>query len=173
MFSEPFFDTSLLPWHSLRLVYHLKSWTALLSKEVVILPSSMSISAVLVQFRDLWKIRAPLNSCCGFSMQPFDEVWIFLIQNCFLSLYQFYFSSVCICRFILSFMLFVISLFLLFLLPFIFYLYSFFLIHFWFSANSYIAVCLFLLCIKFEFFFFIYVILAAYNIFHFLWFSFF
>lgn len=74
VFCEPYFETSVLPWHSLQFLYQLKSCSHLLAKNAAVLPQKMTIWGLPVQFRDLWKIRYPLDNCCGFDMKPFDEV---------------------------------------------------------------------------------------------------
>lgn len=74
VFSEPYVNTTILPWHNLHYAYVLKELKPFLKENVKILPSKMSIKAIAVQFTDLHKIRKPLGSCEGFTMQPFDEL---------------------------------------------------------------------------------------------------
>ncbi|XP_064110806.1 protein arginine N-methyltransferase 7-like isoform X2 [Macrobrachium nipponense] len=74
VFSEPFFTTTLLPWHSLYCWYMRNSCLHLMADGATILPSSVSIWGLPVQFRDLWKIRAPLHHVNGFNMNIFDNL---------------------------------------------------------------------------------------------------
>ncbi|KAL7641061.1 UNVERIFIED_CONTAM: hypothetical protein RMT77_008198 [Armadillidium vulgare] len=74
VFCEPFFETSILPWHPLQFLYQLKSCSHLLAENAVVLPQEMTLWGLPVQFRDLWKIRYPLDTCCGFDMKPFDKL---------------------------------------------------------------------------------------------------
>lgn len=73
-FSEPYFSTSLLPWHSLYCWYLRNSMQHLLAENAISLPKKMTIWGVPVQYRDLWKIRAPLHECNGFKMEIFDSL---------------------------------------------------------------------------------------------------
>lgn len=73
--SEPFFSFSLLPWH------HLHFWALrhslgplLLRPEAVTLPRTFALYGVAVQFRDLWKIRAPIGQAEGFQLDAFDRL---------------------------------------------------------------------------------------------------
>lgn len=74
VFSEPFFTTSLLPWHSLYFWYLRNNCRHLLADGVISVPAAMTIWGLPVQFRDLWKIRAPLHQCNGFKMDIFDNM---------------------------------------------------------------------------------------------------
>ncbi|KAK7070765.1 Protein arginine N-methyltransferase 7 [Halocaridina rubra] len=74
VFSEPFFTTSLLPWHSLYCWYMRNSGLHLIADGAVSLPCAVTIWGLPVQFRDLWKIRAPLHQCNGFKMDIFDNL---------------------------------------------------------------------------------------------------
>ncbi|CAL4105088.1 unnamed protein product, partial [Meganyctiphanes norvegica] len=73
-FSEPFFSTSLLPWHSLYCWYLRNSMLHLLAENALSMPKKMTVWGVPVQYRDLWKIRAPLHECNGFKMDIFDSL---------------------------------------------------------------------------------------------------
>jgi protein arginine N-methyltransferase 7 len=69
--AEPFFHTSHLPWHNIQLWYRLQrlkdSW-GILSPNAKRLPVAAKILAVGVEFKDLWKIRAPLGDVLGFDL---------------------------------------------------------------------------------------------------------
>ncbi|XP_041375692.1 protein arginine N-methyltransferase 7-like isoform X2 [Gigantopelta aegis] len=75
--SEPYFTSSLVPWHNLYYHYAVGHLAPLMSSSVTVLPVSMTIKAVGMQFSDLWKIRAPVGNCEGFDLHIFDQ----LIQN--------------------------------------------------------------------------------------------
>ncbi|KAK3862916.1 hypothetical protein Pcinc_031254 [Petrolisthes cinctipes] len=73
-FSEPFFSTSLLPWHSLYCWYMRNSCIHLMDSSATRIPSSVTIWGLPVAYRDLWKIRSPLHQCNGFKMDIFDKL---------------------------------------------------------------------------------------------------
>ncbi|KAG7162057.1 arginine N-methyltransferase 7-like [Homarus americanus] len=73
-FSEPFFSTSLLPWHSLYCWYMRNTCLHLLAPGAIRTPGTVTIWGLPVQYRDLWKIRAPLHQCNGFKMDIFDKL---------------------------------------------------------------------------------------------------
>ena len=66
---EPHFSISSLPWHNLFYWYMLKSLTS-----KTISPLKATVWALPVQFKDLWKIRSPLNEVEGFNVKYFDEI---------------------------------------------------------------------------------------------------
>lgn len=72
--AEPFFSSSILPWHNLQFWYIRDRLLEVLPKNVKIIPSSAKFYIMAVQFKDLWKIRAPVQSVEGFSLKPFDEI---------------------------------------------------------------------------------------------------
>nr|KAI8762043.1 protein arginine N-methyltransferase 7 [Biomphalaria glabrata] len=72
--AEPFLQAALLPWEHLYFWYALHYLKSLLSENVVILPESMTVKAMAVQFRDLHKIRAPVGICEGFDISEFDQL---------------------------------------------------------------------------------------------------
>ncbi|XP_050700027.1 protein arginine N-methyltransferase 7-like [Eriocheir sinensis] len=74
VFSEPFFSTSLLPWHALYCWYARNSCLHLLGPSPHLLPGRLTLWGLPVRYRDLWKIRAPLRECNGFTMDVFDEL---------------------------------------------------------------------------------------------------
>ncbi|XP_072242669.1 protein arginine N-methyltransferase 7 [Leuresthes tenuis] len=74
LMGEPYFSTSLLPWHSLFFWYCRSALAGLLRPDATILPCSASLHMVAVEFQDLWRIRAPCGTCEGFDVTPMDEM---------------------------------------------------------------------------------------------------
>uniref|UniRef100_A0A3P9N3X2 Protein arginine N-methyltransferase n=1 Tax=Poecilia reticulata TaxID=8081 RepID=A0A3P9N3X2_POERE len=74
LMGEPYFSTSLLPWHSLFFWYCRTALAGLLRPTATILPCSASLHVVAVEFQDLWRIRAPCGICEGFDVTPMDEM---------------------------------------------------------------------------------------------------
>ncbi|XP_028263869.1 protein arginine N-methyltransferase 7 [Parambassis ranga] len=74
LMGEPYFSTSLLPWHSLFFWYCRTALAGLLRPNASILPCSASLHIVAVEFQDLWRIRAPCGTCEGFDVTPMDEM---------------------------------------------------------------------------------------------------
>ncbi|XP_062402866.1 protein arginine N-methyltransferase 7 [Sardina pilchardus] len=71
---EPYFSTTLLPWHSLFFWYCRTAVAQLLRPNATILPRSATLYMMGVEFRDLWRIRAPCGTCEGFDVGPMDEM---------------------------------------------------------------------------------------------------
>uniref|UniRef100_A0A8B9KLE4 Protein arginine N-methyltransferase n=1 Tax=Astyanax mexicanus TaxID=7994 RepID=A0A8B9KLE4_ASTMX len=74
LIGEPYFSTSLLPWHSLFFWYCRTALARLLRPGAIILPSSATLYLLAVEFQDLWRIRAPCGTCEGFDVSPMDEM---------------------------------------------------------------------------------------------------
>lgn len=74
LMGEPYFSTSLLPWHSLFFWYCRTALAGLLQPNATILPCSASLHMVAVEFQDLWRIRAPCGTCEGFDVTPMDDM---------------------------------------------------------------------------------------------------
>ncbi|MED6241776.1 Protein arginine N-methyltransferase 7 [Ataeniobius toweri] len=74
LLGEPYFSTSLLPWHSLFFWYCRTALAGLLRPDATILPCSASLHVVAVEFQDLWRIRAACGTCEGFDVSPMDEM---------------------------------------------------------------------------------------------------
>ncbi|XP_075931583.1 protein arginine N-methyltransferase 7 isoform X2 [Anarhichas minor] len=74
LMGEPYFSTSLLPWHSLFFWYCRTALAGLLRPNATILPCSATLHMVAVEFQDLWRIRAPCGTCEGFNVSPMDEM---------------------------------------------------------------------------------------------------
>ncbi|KAG8437732.1 hypothetical protein GDO86_008444 [Hymenochirus boettgeri] len=74
LIGEPFFTTSLLPWHNLYFWYARTALSSHLSKDCTIFPFSATLHAVVVEFKDLWRIRSPCGICEGFDVGIMDEM---------------------------------------------------------------------------------------------------
>ncbi|XP_033942749.1 protein arginine N-methyltransferase 7 isoform X2 [Pseudochaenichthys georgianus] len=74
LMGEPYFSTSLLPWHSLFFWYCRTALAGLLRPDAAILPRSATLHMAAVEFQDLWRIRAPCGTCEGFDVTPMDEM---------------------------------------------------------------------------------------------------
>ncbi|KAK3086794.1 hypothetical protein FSP39_023581 [Pinctada imbricata] len=74
---EPFFESSVLPWHHIAFWYGAEQLTNHMADQASVLPCSVTIKALAVEFIDLWKIRAPVGLCEGFDISRFDR----LIEN--------------------------------------------------------------------------------------------
>ncbi|NWW70423.1 ANM7 methyltransferase, partial [Climacteris rufus] len=71
---EPFFTTSLLPWHNLYFWYARTAVSSHLASNVTVLPHSASLHMMIVEFQDLWRIRSPCGTCEGFDVQTMDDM---------------------------------------------------------------------------------------------------
>ncbi|XP_033755717.1 LOW QUALITY PROTEIN: protein arginine N-methyltransferase 7-like [Pecten maximus] len=71
---EPYFQSSVLPWHNISHWYNIDQLSNILVDEAKIFPAAMTIKAMAVDFTDLWKIRAPVGMCEGFNLQVFDDL---------------------------------------------------------------------------------------------------
>ncbi|KAJ7312024.1 hypothetical protein JRQ81_006354 [Phrynocephalus forsythii] len=74
LIGEPFFSTSLLPWHNLYFWYARTALAGHLTSDVTVLPQSASLHMMIVEFKDLWRIRSPCGSCEGFDVSIMDEM---------------------------------------------------------------------------------------------------
>ena len=72
--AEPHFYANSLPWHNVQFWYARTQLAPYLSDTVTITPQSATLYAVAVEFKDLWKIRAPVGNCEGFDLTSFDEL---------------------------------------------------------------------------------------------------
>ncbi|XP_032892021.1 protein arginine N-methyltransferase 7 [Amblyraja radiata] len=77
LIGEPFFTTSLLPWHNLYFWYARTYLAKHLGNQFTVLPQSATLFAMAVEFEDLWHIRAPCRECEGFDVNLMDE----MVQN--------------------------------------------------------------------------------------------
>nr|XP_015094179.1 protein arginine N-methyltransferase 7 isoform X2 [Vicugna pacos] len=74
LLGEPFFTTSLLPWHNLYFWYVRTAVDRHLGPGAVVMPQAASLHAVVVEFRDLWRIRSPCGNCEGFDVHIMDDM---------------------------------------------------------------------------------------------------
>ncbi|TFK09031.1 alpha-1A adrenergic receptor [Platysternon megacephalum] len=74
LIGEPFFTTSLLPWHNLYFLYARTAVAAHLTNGVTVLPQSASLYMMVVEFKDLWRIRSPCGTCEGFDVHIMDDM---------------------------------------------------------------------------------------------------
>ncbi|XP_051030386.1 LOW QUALITY PROTEIN: protein arginine N-methyltransferase 7-like [Phodopus roborovskii] len=74
LLGEPFFSTSLLPWHNLYFWYVRTSVDQHLEPGAVVMPQAASLHAMIVEFRDLWRIRSPCGNCEGFDVHIMDDM---------------------------------------------------------------------------------------------------
>ncbi|ETE68476.1 Protein arginine N-methyltransferase 7, partial [Ophiophagus hannah] len=74
LIAEPFFSTSLLPWHNLFFWYARTALERHLTSDVTVLPQSASLHLMTVEFKDLWRIRSPCGTCEGFDMHIMDDM---------------------------------------------------------------------------------------------------
>ncbi|XP_034033034.1 protein arginine N-methyltransferase 7 [Thalassophryne amazonica] len=74
LMGEPYFTTSLLPWHSLFFWYCRTALAGLLRPNATVLPCSATLHMVAVEFQDLWRIRALCGTCEGFDITAMDEM---------------------------------------------------------------------------------------------------
>ncbi|KAH0619498.1 hypothetical protein JD844_000160 [Phrynosoma platyrhinos] len=74
LIGEPFFSTSLLPWHNLYFWYARTALAHHLTSDVKVLPQSASLHLMVVEFKDLWRIRSPCGICEGFDVHIMDEM---------------------------------------------------------------------------------------------------
>uniref|UniRef100_A0A8C9J768 Protein arginine N-methyltransferase n=1 Tax=Panthera tigris altaica TaxID=74533 RepID=A0A8C9J768_PANTA len=74
LLGEPFFTTSLLPWHNLYFWYVRTAVDQHLGPGAVVMPQTASLHAVVVEFRDLWRIRSPCGDCEGFDVHIMDDM---------------------------------------------------------------------------------------------------
>lgn len=71
---EPYFQSAVLPWHHVHFWYAVQQLSGLLSEQAAVFPKLLTIRAMAVCFRDLWKIRSPVGMCEGFNIQLFDDL---------------------------------------------------------------------------------------------------
>lgn len=71
---EPFFASALFPWHNLYFWYAASSATRITRPGVKILPRGATLKALAVEFEDLWKFHAPVNTVEGFDVSLFDKL---------------------------------------------------------------------------------------------------
>lgn len=70
IFGEPYFITSIVPWENLYFWYLVSRY----SPQIQRIPIAATIMGVIVEFKDLHKIRAPLGVCEDFDLSIFDKL---------------------------------------------------------------------------------------------------
>ena len=71
---EPVFQTSLLPWDNIYFWYAASELSNQIMEKATVLPCSMTIYGVAVEYSNLWKIRADVGICEGFDIGIFDDL---------------------------------------------------------------------------------------------------
>ncbi|XP_033117180.1 protein arginine N-methyltransferase 7-like [Anneissia japonica] len=71
---EPFFSSSLQPWHDLHFWYAKESLSHLLASDCTVLPRAGTLKAMALQFDHLWKFHAPVIEKEGFNLAEFDVI---------------------------------------------------------------------------------------------------
>ncbi|XP_072013956.1 protein arginine N-methyltransferase 7-like [Amphiura filiformis] len=74
LMAEPFYLTSLLPWHNLYFWYARTALANHLADDALILPRSASLRGIAVEFEHLWKFHAPVGQLEGFDVTTFDNI---------------------------------------------------------------------------------------------------
>ncbi|XP_066493674.1 protein arginine N-methyltransferase 7 isoform X2 [Tiliqua scincoides] len=74
LIGEPFFSTSLLPWHNLYFWYARTAVAGFLTSDATILPQCASLYIMVVEFKDLWRIRSPCGFCEEFDVRIMDQM---------------------------------------------------------------------------------------------------
>ncbi|XP_066287487.1 protein arginine N-methyltransferase 7-like [Branchiostoma lanceolatum] len=72
--AEPYYTSSLLPWHSLYFWYVCTRLRPKLHEGAVVLPAQASLVGVAMEFEDLWKLRAPVGTVEGFDISVMDQM---------------------------------------------------------------------------------------------------
>ncbi|XP_012224136.1 protein arginine N-methyltransferase 7-like [Linepithema humile] len=70
IFGEPYFLSSIVPWENLRFWFLASRYPSSIPRT----PIAATIKALVVEFKDLQKIRAPLGVCEGFNLSSFDKL---------------------------------------------------------------------------------------------------
>ncbi|KFM75437.1 Protein arginine N-methyltransferase 7, partial [Stegodyphus mimosarum] len=74
LISEPYFVNSIRPWDLTCFLCSRLSLRDILPSDVKVIPQIGRLRAVAVDFEDLWKIRAPVNTVEGFNITKFDQM---------------------------------------------------------------------------------------------------
>ncbi|CAH1266914.1 PRMT7 [Branchiostoma lanceolatum] len=72
--AEPYYTSSLLPWHSLYFWYVCTRLRPKLQEGAVVLPAQASLVAVAMEFENLWRLRAPVGTVEGFDISVMDQM---------------------------------------------------------------------------------------------------
>jgi protein arginine N-methyltransferase 7 len=71
---EPYFQNSILPWHNILFWYTRTELAPHLAEDYKVMPCCATMKAIAVEFKDLYKIRAPVGDCEGFNLHTFDKL---------------------------------------------------------------------------------------------------
>ena len=71
---EPFFISSILPWHNLHFWYARTALASHLADSALILPCCARLRGVALEFEHLWKFHAPVGDIEGFDVRIFDSL---------------------------------------------------------------------------------------------------
>lgn len=66
--------SSILPWEHLHFWYKKAEMQGMINENCITLPCKGILYGMAVEFKDLWKIRAPLKNVQGFAMKCFDDL---------------------------------------------------------------------------------------------------
>ena len=75
--AEPYFSTSILPWHAvIRYLHLIEGVRNVLGKQfkLEIFPNKAKLMCMPVIFEHLWKIAAPVGIVDGFDLSDFDDI---------------------------------------------------------------------------------------------------
>lgn len=70
IFGEPYYVSSILPWDNLHFWYLASRYSCNIPR----VPTKAVVKCIVVDFKDLHKIRAPLGICEGFDLTIFDDL---------------------------------------------------------------------------------------------------
>ncbi|XP_071785019.1 protein arginine N-methyltransferase 7-like [Asterias amurensis] len=74
LMGEPFFISSILPWHNLHFWYARTALASHLADSALILPCCARLRGVALEFEHLWKFHAPVGDIEGFDVRIFDSL---------------------------------------------------------------------------------------------------
>ena len=72
--AEPYFSSSLLPWHHLQIWKLFAKYKELNGNGATFYPLKAVLKACVVSFNDLWKVQAPIKNILGFDLGVFDDM---------------------------------------------------------------------------------------------------
>ena len=71
---EPYFLSSILPWHNLYFWYARTALATHLADGALVLPCRARLRGVALEFDHLWKCHAPVGDIEGFDVRIFDKL---------------------------------------------------------------------------------------------------
>ncbi|XP_078684799.1 protein arginine N-methyltransferase 7-like [Branchiostoma floridae x Branchiostoma belcheri] len=72
--AEPYYTSSLLPWHNLYFWYVCTRLRPQLLEGAAVMPARASLVAVAMEFENLWRLRAPVGRVEGFDISVMDQM---------------------------------------------------------------------------------------------------